>query len=59
MKRIYITADEHAKLMRLATGEPIATSFGGGRVWLSEGCTWPIPFLAQWRGVAFTDGAGI
>lgn len=59
-RRIYISADEHALLIRESQEHgAIATSFGGGRVWLHPDCRWPIPLLAQWRGRAFDQGAGI
>lgn len=65
--RIAITAEEHAKLIRLSTKHgPIATSFGDPRgTALSrnrEGrieSEWALPYLAEWRGITVADGAGI
>lgn len=59
-RRIYISEQEHALLIRASTKHgAIGTSFGPSGVWLHPDCTWPIPLLAQWRGRAFADGAGI
>lgn len=58
--RIYINEEEHALLIRASQEYgPVTTGFGGGRVWLDPDCRWPIPLLAQWRGRAFDQGAGI
>lgn len=65
--RIYITEREHSLLIRETTQRraPIATAFGGNRVWLSRGSDgrivsdWALPLLAQWRGLTVADGAGI
>lgn len=60
MKRIYITDKEHALLIRASADHgPVGTSFGPSGVWLDEDCKWPIPLIAQWRGIAMIDGAGI
>lgn len=59
-RRIYISESEHALLIMASSKHgPIATSFGPSGVWLAPECRWPIPLLAQWRGIAFADGAGI
>ncbi|EJL33242.1 hypothetical protein PMI01_02204 [Caulobacter sp. AP07] len=65
--RIAITAEEHAKLIRLSVDHgPVATSFGDPRgTALSRNAKgelespWVLPFLAEWRGYTVSDGAGI
>lgn len=65
--RIYISEREHSLLIRQTQGRrtPIATAFGGNRVWLSRGpdgrivSDWALPLLAEWRGLTVADGAGI
>ncbi|QDH50379.1 hypothetical protein [Caulobacter phage KcrB] len=65
--RISISAEEHAKLIRLSAQHgPIATTFGDPRgTALSrnrEGkieSTWALRYLAEWRGVTVSGGAGI
>lgn len=65
-QRIYISHDEHIKLLRAAPyGEFVATSFGSGAVWLGRDADgklrnpWVLPLLAEWRGITVNDGAGI
>lgn len=58
-RRIRISEDENALLIRHSEGRVLHLSFGPSGVWLDPACTWPIPLLAQWRGVAFDEGAGI
>lgn len=67
-RRIVLSQRETALLMRHA-GEArrpaLALDFGTGGVALSEDgnghpvSSWAVPLLAEWRGVAFSDGAGI
>lgn len=58
-KMIRISADENAMLIRVSGGRPLHLHFGRSGVALDPECTWPIPLLAEWRGITFTDGAGI
>jgi hypothetical protein len=58
-KRVRITEAENARLIRLAGAEPLSLSFGPSGVFLDPECTWPLPLLAEWRGITFNDGAGI
>lgn len=49
---------EHALLIR--TGRTVSSRFGSGGVALVAGdCPWALPLLAEWRGLAFNEGAGI
>jgi hypothetical protein len=51
---------ETAALMRLANPEPVCLAFGTGGVALeADKSPWAVPILAEWRGLTFTDGAGI
>lgn len=53
-----ISADEHAALIR--TGNTVSTRFGtGGSALVAGDNPWALPLLAEWRGIAFTDGGGI
>lgn len=53
-----ISASEHAGLIR--TGNTTSCRFGtGGTALVADDCPWALPLLAEWRGLAFADGAGI
>lgn len=58
---VRITAEESARLIRAgrADGRVLHLRFGPDAVTLHPDCTWPLPLLAEWRGVAFSEGAGI
>lgn len=66
-RRVDITWQEHGKLIRHSAEvrQPISTSFGAGAVWLTRDADgeivskWALPLLAEWRGQAFSNGAGI
>lgn len=65
--RIYLREGEHVALIKATTEnrQPIATGFGGNRVWLSTDqngrvvSAWALPILAKMRGYTHEDGAGI
>lgn len=67
-RRIVLSTKEMADLMR-HSGEKhtgaLHCDFGTGGVALalkpdgSVDSAWALPLLAEWRGIAFTDGAGI
>jgi hypothetical protein len=53
-----LEGDELAGLIK--TGNVIPARFGtGGTALIAKDCPWALPLLAEWRGIAFTDGAGI
>jgi hypothetical protein len=48
---VSITADENARLMRVSEGRTLHIRFGRDAVTLHPECAWPLPLLAEWRGV--------
>lgn len=50
---------EMALLIRHGSA-PVSARFGaGGTALVAEDSPWALPMLAEWRGVAFSEGAGI
>lgn len=53
-----IDAQEMTSLIR--TGRQVRARFGtGGTALVASQSGWALPLLAQWRGTAFNEGAGI
>jgi len=51
---------EMADLIRLSNGKVVAARFGsGGAALIASEARWALPLLAEWRGFAFANGAGI
>ena len=51
---------EMARLIRMSDGRVVPARFGtGGAALVAGEAPWALPLLAEWRGLAFTDGAGI
>ena len=59
MSLIKLEADEFASLIRLAAEERQVLAGALGGYVDTEKSPWVVQHLAQWRGVAFQDGAGI
>lgn len=61
-KLIPLSTEELAGLIREQSNhkEAVSCSFGTGVVKLkTENTPWALPLLAEWRGEAFNEGAGI
>lgn len=57
---IPLQSDEMAKLLAVSEGRPVSGRFGtGGTAIVVSQAPWAVPLLAQWRGEAFNEGAGI
>lgn len=57
---IPLSEGETASLIRLANPHSLALAFGTGGVALNaDKSPWAVPLIAEWRGLTFTDGAGI
>lgn len=51
---------EMGNLIRASEGRVVPARFGtGGAALIAKDAAWALPLLAQWRGIAFADGAGI
>lgn len=60
-KLIPLSEVETAKLIRASIGKsPLSMAFGSGGVALQgDEAPWAVALLREWRGVDFTQGAGI
>jgi hypothetical protein len=51
---------EMGALIRVSDGKLVPCAFGtGGAALIAAEARWALPILAEWRGIAFNDGAGI
>ena len=57
--RIPVTETETAKLMKVSNGRVLPLTFGSKVCLEAEKAPWAVTLLAEWRGIAFTAGAGI
>ncbi|RWI35529.1 hypothetical protein [Mesorhizobium sp.] len=59
-KLIPLNEGEISELIRNSNGRPLPMSFGTGGVALqAANAPWAVKLLLEWRGVTFSDGAGI
>lgn len=59
MPQIKISTDEYAALIRETASNRQALSGALGGYVNTDESPWVVPLLAEWRGVAFNEGAGI
>jgi hypothetical protein len=54
------SSTEMSRLIRASEGRVVPARFGtGGAALIANEAAWALPLLADWRGLSFSNGAGI